>query len=120
LRLRRRVIDLAPQPIGAGAAAGKIHAEGHLLGPMVLGMRALILEDRDERKAALQEGAALLRTGAVSHNQLFFGRAAMEACLADADWGAADGFASDLDEYSSARRRRWRVRSSPPRSRSIC
>jgi class 3 adenylate cyclase/tetratricopeptide (TPR) repeat protein len=77
------------------------------LGPMVIGMRALLLEDRDEREAALQEGDALLRAGAVSHNQLFFGRDAIEASLGAGNWDAAERFAAQLEEYTRAEPLPW-------------
>lgn len=77
------------------------------VGPMVLGLRARILEEREARTATLDEGEALLRAGAVSHNQLFFGWDAIEVSLADGDWKAAERYAAALEAYTAAEPLPW-------------
>ena len=72
------------------------------LGPFALGALALASEDPGARRAALEEGAALLAAGAVSHNHLLFGRDAIEAYLGLGDWDAAERSAAALTEYTRA------------------
>jgi hypothetical protein len=112
LAMRAELHRLAGRPADAAADAASAleiarSTGAAFIGPIVLGIRALILGDRRERAAALQEGDALLRAGAVSHNQLIFRRDAMEVCLADGDWDAALRFAADLEAYTRAEPLPW-------------
>ena len=73
----------------------------------MLGIQARITADPTERRAALDEADALLRSGAVSHNQLLFRRDAIEICLDDGDWDRAERFAAGLEAYTSAEPLPW-------------
>lgn len=53
--------------------------------PSGLGLLAMLTRDPDEREAALQEGEALLVSGTVWHNRVFFNRYAIEASLRSGD-----------------------------------
>jgi len=75
--------------------------------PRVMGLIALLAEDPDERRRALEEGEALLRAGAVGHNHLWFYRDAMEAALRAKDWEGAQRFAAALEDYTRAEPLPW-------------
>lgn len=79
-----------------------IAREGGLsyIGPTILGTLALISEDQEVRRRALDEGEALLRDGAVSHNYLWFYRDAIEANLTLGAWDEADRFAALMEGYT--------------------
>jgi tetratricopeptide (TPR) repeat protein len=70
------------------------------LGPWLLGWLALYSDDAEERQAALAEGEALLATGSVSHNYLFFYQAAIEAALGASEWATAERYAGALEDYT--------------------
>ena len=70
------------------------------LGPFALGALALATEDPIVRQAALEEGDALLRAGAVSHNHFLFRRDAIDACLGAADWKGAERSAAALEDFT--------------------
>ena len=70
------------------------------IGPYALGILALATEDFSERRAALDQGEALLDHGAVSHNHLLFRRDALEASLDAADWDRVERLASALERYT--------------------
>jgi class 3 adenylate cyclase/tetratricopeptide (TPR) repeat protein len=70
------------------------------LGPFALGALALASEDPTARHASLDEGEALLRAGAVSHNHLLFPRDAIEVYLDAGDWERADRCATELEQYT--------------------
>jgi class 3 adenylate cyclase/tetratricopeptide (TPR) repeat protein len=70
------------------------------IGPYALGILALATEDPSERRAALDQGEALLDHGAVSHNHLLFRRDALEASLDAADWDRVERLASALERYT--------------------
>ncbi len=72
------------------------------LGPFALGALALATDDPSVRSKALDEGAALLRAGAVSHNYFLFGRDAIEVCLNVGDWERVERFAAALEDYTRA------------------
>lgn len=70
------------------------------LGPFALGALALASADPTVRQAALAEGEALLRAGAVSHNHFLFRRDAIDACLISGDWEGAERSAAALEDYT--------------------
>jgi class 3 adenylate cyclase/tetratricopeptide (TPR) repeat protein len=70
------------------------------LGPFALGALALASDDPTVRQAALEEGEALLRAGAVSHNHLLFRRDAIDACLGTGDWEGAERSAAALEDFT--------------------
>jgi tetratricopeptide (TPR) repeat protein len=70
------------------------------LGPFALGALALASDDPTARHASLEEGEALLRAGAVSHNHLLFPRDAIEVYLEAGDWERAERCAAELEQYT--------------------
>ena len=52
------------------------------------------------RCAFLDEGEAIIRSGGLAHNFLWFYRDGMEASLSAADWDRADRYADALDRYT--------------------
>ena len=69
-------------------------------GPRVLSVVALASEDRNARRAALDEGEALIRRGTVAHNQFHFYRDAMEIVLAEQNWPAVERYAEALETFA--------------------
>ena len=61
---------------------------------------ALNTEDDEERQRHLDEGEALLRSGAVAHNHVFFYRNAMDACLESEDWGGVERYGQTLWDFT--------------------
>jgi class 3 adenylate cyclase/tetratricopeptide (TPR) repeat protein len=107
LAFRAELYRLAGQRTEAQAAAEeavKITREtgAAFLGPFALGVLALVTDDPAVRSKALEEGAALLLAGAVSHNYFLFGRDAIEVCLNVGDWEGAERFAAALEDYTRA------------------
>jgi hypothetical protein len=72
------------------------------LGAFALGTLALASEDPAARRAALEEGEALLEAGAVSHNHLLFRRDAIEAYLGLGDWDSVECSAAALSRYTQS------------------
>jgi tetratricopeptide (TPR) repeat protein len=72
------------------------------LGPFALGALALASDDPIVRQAALEEGEALLRAGAVSHNHLLFRRDAIDACVGAGDWEGAERSAAALEDFTAS------------------
>jgi hypothetical protein len=70
------------------------------VGPMALAALALAAEDPQERQRALDEGQAILRAGALSHNHLYFYRDAIDVALAVGDSDAALRYARGLEDYT--------------------
>ncbi len=70
------------------------------VGPRVLGTIALVTEDPERRRSALEEGESILRSGAVSHNHFWFYRDAMEVSLRMGDWGEVERYATALEDYT--------------------
>jgi tetratricopeptide (TPR) repeat protein len=68
-------------------------------GPRVVGILALIAQDRDERRRLLAQAEDLLSKGAVGHNHLMFYRDAIDVCLADRDWDGSERYAALLEDY---------------------
>jgi tetratricopeptide (TPR) repeat protein len=72
------------------------------LGPFALGALALATDDPTVRRTALEEGEALLRAGAVSHNHLLFRRDAIDVCLSAGDWDGAERSAAALEDFTGS------------------
>jgi tetratricopeptide (TPR) repeat protein len=70
------------------------------IGAAVLGHLAVATKDPAERRAALTEGAEILRKGAVGHNHLWFFRCAIEASLDSHDWDGAERYATAMADYT--------------------
>jgi class 3 adenylate cyclase/tetratricopeptide (TPR) repeat protein len=70
------------------------------MGASILGALALATDDPEERRSALAEGDAALRSGAVAHNHLFFYRDAMAAALDTSDWQSVERYATALEDFT--------------------
>ena len=77
------------------------------LGPWVLSTLALLTDNPEERRNALNEGEQILREGCVGHNYFAFYRDAMEVALAEMDWDALDRSAASLEEYTRSEPLPW-------------
>ncbi len=76
-------------------------------GARVLGVIALATDDPDERKRAIEEGEAILRSGAIAHNHFWFYREVMEAALNLGDWSVATSYAQALEDFTRAEPLPW-------------
>jgi hypothetical protein len=74
------------------------------IGPVALAILAQVTKDPVLRKSALEEGEALLRAGAISHNHLLFRCDAIEVCLEGGEWEEAERHASALEKYTASER----------------
>ena len=72
------------------------------VGPTVCSSIALSTPDPERRKAALEQGLALLKSGAVFHNHLEFHRDSIDLALREARWDDADGHADTIQESVQA------------------
>ena len=72
-----------------------------LWGPWLLGVLAVVTEDREEWESALAEGARIIADGCVGHCTLWFHRDAMESALAWAEWDEAEAYAVALEDFTS-------------------
>jgi serine/threonine protein kinase/tetratricopeptide (TPR) repeat protein len=77
------------------------------VGPMALGMLALVTGSADTRAQAIAEAEAALPSARASHNQLYFRRFAMDALLAAGDLTAVERMADALERYTSAQPLPW-------------
>ncbi len=66
------------------------------VGPILLGLLALVEPSRSAQEAALSEGETLLEKGAVGHNHFWFRRYAIEWALCSGDWESAERHAEAL------------------------
>jgi tetratricopeptide (TPR) repeat protein len=69
-------------------------------GPRALSGIALATEDPERRRNVLEEGEAILRSGAVSHNHFWFYRDAIEVSLDIGDWEGVERYAVALEDYT--------------------
>ena len=76
-------------------------------GPRILSQIALVTEDPGERKRALDEGEAILKSGAVGHNYFWYYRDVMEIALKFEDWTAAESNAQALEDFTRAEPLPW-------------
>ncbi|SAK66016.1 adenylate/guanylate cyclase [Caballeronia temeraria] len=75
--------------------------------PKTLGALSLAVDDDAERVRLLDEGADLLRRGAVGHNHLWFHRDAIDAMLACNDTASAMRHVEALERYTQAEPLPW-------------
>ncbi len=75
------------------------HRLEHFIGPWVLGTLALLEEDGEARRGALDKGMALLERGCVGHNAYRFLVAAAETCLLHGEAAAARRYAGQLRAF---------------------
>jgi tetratricopeptide (TPR) repeat protein len=71
-------------------------------GPYALAVLARATDDSSLRAAALAEGEAVLRTGSVGHNRIWYYRVAGEAYIESAEWLKADRCADAIRAAASA------------------
>jgi tetratricopeptide (TPR) repeat protein len=69
-------------------------------GPRSLSAMALVTENPERRRGFLEEGEAILRSGAISHNQFWFYRDAIEVSLDIGDWLEVERYAVALEDYT--------------------
>ncbi len=72
------------------------------LGPWLLSSLALISEDTEVRKMALQEAEKVLESECVGHNYLAFYPDAMEVALSENNWQGVEDNISTLIQYMSS------------------
>jgi class 3 adenylate cyclase/tetratricopeptide (TPR) repeat protein len=77
------------------------------VGPVVLGAIALATTDTGRRLEALRQGEGILREGCASHNHFRFFRDAIEVCLREQLWDAADRYSSALERYFGTNASPW-------------
>lgn len=71
------------------------------MGPIVLGLRAELAADEDERARHIAKAQAILASGAPSHNHMYFNSHMMTASLKRRDWAAAEKFTQALEAYAA-------------------
>ncbi len=99
---RAAAVELLRQAIAISRETGISYC-----GPRVLGQLALATDDPTERVSAIQEGLAILETGAVAHNHFWFYRDVMEAMLEAGQWDDAENHAQALEDFTQAERLPW-------------
>jgi tetratricopeptide (TPR) repeat protein len=77
------------------------------IGPTVLATSAALLDDGEERRELLNEAEAILDSGCVAHNQLWFADIAIDDALSRQDWTAAMRYADRLERKTSAEPLVW-------------
>jgi tetratricopeptide (TPR) repeat protein len=77
------------------------------MGPVYLGMLANAEDDAASRRAALEEGEALLAGNGLAHNHLLYRRDAIDACLRAGDWPGMRHHADRLQAHTRAQPLPW-------------
>jgi class 3 adenylate cyclase/tetratricopeptide (TPR) repeat protein len=77
------------------------------IGPSVLAIKALVTEDRDECRKALEEAESILDSGCVAHNHFWFARFAIDHALAIGEWGEVERYAARLEAYTREQPLPW-------------
>lgn len=75
--------------------------------PFALGCLARASDDKDERKAAIDEAESMLASVTVGHNYFWFYREVMQGALERGEWEDARRFADALEDYTSAEPLPW-------------
>ena len=91
---RPEALELLEQALEIGRDTGMAFT-----GPRILSAIALVTEDPERRRSALEEGEAILRLGAVSHSHFWFYRDAMQASLNVGDLAGVERYAVALEEF---------------------
>jgi class 3 adenylate cyclase/tetratricopeptide (TPR) repeat protein len=76
-------------------------------GPRVLSELALISQDSSTRWKALEEGEAILRTGCIGSNHLWFYRDAIQVALEERDFEAIGHYVNGLQAYTGSEELPW-------------
>lgn len=92
---RTRAVELSRQSLELSRETGPAFTA-----PRILGFLALIVDDAQKRREALDEGVRFLNAGSVGHNHLWFYRHAMEACLSAGEWDDVERYAAALEDYT--------------------
>jgi class 3 adenylate cyclase/tetratricopeptide (TPR) repeat protein len=81
---------------------------GHgFTGPRIAGALARSLAEPQAKRAALMEGAHILRTRTVGHNHFYFYVDAIDVSLELGDWDAAERYATALEEFAESEPLPW-------------
>jgi tetratricopeptide (TPR) repeat protein len=99
---RAQALALLDEAYTIGSESGITFA-----GPWVLGAVAVITDDPDKRRWALDEGEKVLGRGCVFHNYFWFYRDGIEVSLETADWAGLDRYASALERFTRAEPVPW-------------
>ena len=76
-------------------------------GPRIYGALATALVEPEARHRALAEGQAVIVSGCVGHNQLWFYADAIQAMLDLEDWEQAERYASALEDFTRPEPLAW-------------
>lgn len=77
------------------------------IGPTVLAVSAALTEDEATRSGLLEEAEAILDSGCVAHNQLWFASVAIDDAFHRKDFGAVERYADRLERKTSAEPLKW-------------
>jgi tetratricopeptide (TPR) repeat protein len=77
------------------------------IGPTVLATCAHVTEDNQRRLALLEEAEAILDSGCVAHNQLWFADIAIDDALSKGEWQSALRYADRLERYTASQPLQW-------------
>ena len=94
---RKEALDMLREAVAISRETGISYC-----GARILSQLALVTDDPDERNRAIEEGEAILRSGAVAHNHFWFYRDVMEVALNLGDWSAAESYAQELENFTRA------------------
>jgi hypothetical protein len=104
LGLQRR--KEARATLDAAAALSRVAAPTYC-GPWAVAALALATDDTQDSRRLLEEGAALLARGCVSHNHFEFHLLAIEVSLRDGDHAEALRYAAALEAYAGEEPLPW-------------
>ena len=77
------------------------------IGPTVLAACAMVSDDPQQRCAFLDEAEAILESGCVAHNHLWFAEIAIDLALDRQDWPTALRYADQLERQTAAQPLAW-------------
>jgi tetratricopeptide (TPR) repeat protein len=77
------------------------------IGPTVLATCAYVTEDDQRRFALIEEAEAILDSGCVAHNQLWFADIAIDDALSKGEWQSALRYADRLELYTQSQPLEW-------------
>lgn len=95
--------ELLMQATSITRDVGRAFTAGYSFGALAW----VMADDSAVREAALEEGEAALREGAVSHNFFWFYRFAIDAFLIANDWERVERYAEALEDYTRDEPLEW-------------
>ncbi len=95
--------ELLMEAASINREVGRAFNAGRVFGALAL----VTADDAQAREAALAEGEAALREGAISHNYFWFYRFAMDALLGIGEWDRVERYAAALDDYTRSEPLPW-------------